>query len=313
MDSTPPERHSTFTADQPGQRLDVAIAAVLTDLSRSQIQRLIKSEMVLVDGRPAKPAYRIEGGEVISVRVPVEGPLQIGPEAIPLDVLYEDADLVAINKPAGMVVHPAHGHTDGTLVNAALACWPGIADVGGQGRAGVVHRLDKDTSGVIVVAKTEAALQALQAQFRARAVHKRYLALVDGIPESNQGIIEAPLGRDPRQRKRIAVLRDGRPALTAYRLLEAFDHHALLEIEPKTGRTHQIRVHLAWLGYPVVGDQVYGWRRPSIKLGRHFLHAVQLAVNSPSTGERLDFVAPLPSDLADTLNKLRSRRKSPGG
>lgn len=295
-------------ADQDGQRLDQFVASAVSDLSRNQAQQLIRDGHIRVNDEPSRPAYRLATGDQVMVTVPPAPSDDVLPENIPLNVLYEDDDLAAISKPADMVVHPAYGNTSGTLVNAALARWPQMAQVGGPERAGVVHRLDKSTSGVIVLAKTTAALEALQAQFKARTVYKRYVALVEGVPPSSAGLIEAPIGRDPKRRKRMAVMRDGREASTRYNLLEDFNTHTLLELEPLTGRTHQIRVHLAWLGNPVVGDTVYGYRKQRIKLKRLFLHAAELHVDSPSTGERLKFEALLPDGLVDVLVKLRRQR-----
>lgn len=302
---TPPQPEIIhITPQTPDQRLDVAVAAQLPQVSRAQVQRLIQEGHVLVDGAPAKASYRLEGGEEVTVRLPRAEKRPLEAEAIPLSVLYEDGDLIAIDKAAGMVVHPATSHQSGTLVNAALARWPELRDVGGKGRPGVVHRLDKDTSGVILLAKTDAALADLQGQFKRREVEKRYLALVEGLPESSEGIVDAPLGRDPRRRKRIAVVQGGQEAVTHYRLLEAFEEHALLEVRPQTGRTHQIRVHMAWLGHPVVGDRVYGYRKQRLRLKRHWLHAAALTVRSPSGGGPLTFEAPLPPDLKHVLETL---------
>lgn len=298
-----------LAVEEDGQRLDLFIAAAIPRLSRSAVQRLIKSGEVLVNRCPSKPAYRLAVGDTITITIPASESPEVEPEDIPLDLLYEDADLAAVNKPAGMVTHPAFGNRSGTLVNAALARWPQMRDVGSEDRLGIVHRLDKDTSGVIILAKTADVLVDLQVQFKARTVYKRYIALVEGVPVSPEGIIEAPIGRDPRQRKRMAVLRDGRPAVTRYDLLEDFSTHALLSVEPGTGRTHQIRVHLAWLGHPVVGDGVYGRRKQHIKMSRIFLHAADLHVDSPSTGERLRFRAPLPVGLEDVLAKLRRQQR----
>ena len=288
-----------------GERLDKALAARLESLSRAQVQILIREGLVTVDGRPVKASYRIEGGEVVRVRVPLpeegQGPK---PEPIELDIVYEDETIAAINKPAGMVVHPAYGHTSGTLVNAVLARWPQIAAFSEPERAGIVHRLDKDTSGVILVAKTAAALERLRAQFRTRAVAKRYLALVEGLPDTPDGLIDAPIGRDPNQRKRMAVVRGGREAVTEYHVLETYADFSLLEVLPRTGRTHQIRVHLAFVGHPVVGDTVYGRRKQSIKLNQHFLHAASLTVARPDTGEPITVEAPLPVALQNILDKL---------
>ena len=294
----------TWTAETGGARLDKALADALADLSRNQIQALIREGRILVNGAPSKPSYRLEGGEQIAVTLPQPDTTAYLPEAIPLDVLYEDADLVAINKPAGMVVHPAYGHTSGTLVNALLHHWPEVAQVGDAHRAGIVHRLDKDTSGVIVIARTPEAYRDLQAQFAARSVTKRYLALVERHPQTATGRIEAAIGRDPRQRKRMAVTRDGREAVSEYKVLVFYAERALLEVFPKTGRTHQIRVHLAFIGCPVVGDRVYGFRKQRLKLKRLFLHAADLAIRSPTSGDPLTFSAPLPVGLQNTLDKL---------
>jgi 23S rRNA pseudouridine1911/1915/1917 synthase len=299
-----------LTPAEGGERLDRFVADSLPQLSRSAVQRLIKNEDIQVNGQPAKASLRLEAGDRVRVTLPPDETTEdIQPEAIPLDVLYEDGDLAAVNKPAGMVVHPAYGHRTGTLVNAALARWPEMAAVGGLERAGIVHRLDKDTSGVIALAKSTAALEALQAQFKARTVHKRYLALVEGVPSTPSGLIDAPIGRDQKQRKRMAVRHDGRKALTRYTLLEDFDTNALLELELLTGRTHQIRIHLAWMGHPVVGDQVYGFRKQRIKMKRLFLHAAELQVDSPTSGERLTFEATLPAGLQNTLDKLRQNQR----
>ncbi|HVO71745.1 MAG TPA: RluA family pseudouridine synthase [Aggregatilineaceae bacterium] len=298
-------QESEFIAEEIGERLDKALAARLGTLSRVQVQSLIRDELVTVDGRAVKASYRIEGGEVIRARIPLpEEELGPQPEPIALDILYEDECVAAINKPAGMVVHPAYGHTSGTLVNAVLARWPQIAGFSEPERAGIVHRLDKDTSGAILVAKTAAALESLRAQFKARTVAKRYLALVEGMLDTPDGLIDAPIGRDPGQRKRMAVVRNGREAVTEYHVLDAYVGFSLLEVLPHTGRTHQIRVHLAFVGHPVVGDTVYGRRKQSIKLKRHFLHAASLTFTRPDTGEPITVEAPLPVALQHILDEL---------
>jgi len=301
-----------LTADQDGQRIDQFATESLPNLSRTEVQRLIKAGEIRVNGAPIKPSYRLTTGETITVNLPAPIERSVQAEDIPLDVLYEDEDLAAINKPAGMVVHPAHGNESGTLVNAALARWPEMRRITGEERAGIVHRLDKDTSGVIVLAKTSAALKALQDQFKARTTYKRYIALIDGIPESSTGVIEAPIARDPRQRKRMAVVnKTGRPSTTRYIVTETFNEHALLNVEILTGRTHQIRVHMQWLGYPVAGDRVYGRRKVTIPLkDRIFLHAAELQVDSPSKGIRLQFVAPLPQELETVLDALRKEQSA---
>jgi 23S rRNA pseudouridine1911/1915/1917 synthase len=295
----------TFVVELGGERLDKAIAEQVPDLSRAMAQRLIKSGAVTVAGQSTKPSYLVQEGDEISVCIPAEAPAPVLPEDIPLDIIYEDSSLLVVNKPAGMVVHPAAGHPSGTLVNAILAHDPSLANVGGADRAGIVHRLDKDTSGLILIAKDEATRDALQRQFKRRQVTKTYLALVEGPVSPREGIIEAPVGRDKRQRKRMAVVQRGRPARTMYRAIEYFENHTLLEVRPHTGRTHQVRVHLAWMGYPIVGDAVYGYRRQPLLKSRHFLHAAELRFTHPATSEEVQFKAPLPPKLAAVLKRLR--------
>ena len=304
-EQTGPESTVSFTVEQGGERLDRVVPAHVENLSRAVTQGLIKAGDVTVNGHPSKPSYRVQVGDVVVVHVPAEVPEQVLPEDIPLDIIYEDDVLLVVNKPAGMVVHPALGHPSGTLVNAVLAHCPQVADVGGLERAGIVHRLDKDTSGLILVAKSEAARAALQRQFKRRRVSKTYLALVEGPVYPREGVIEAPVGRDKRQRKRMAVVKRGREARTVYRAIEFFADQTLLEVQPHTGRTHQVRVHLAWMGYPVVGDTVYGRRRQRLLQNRHFLHAARLRFTHPATGEEVEFKAPLPPELAAVLKRLR--------
>jgi 23S rRNA pseudouridine1911/1915/1917 synthase len=302
------EQIVSFTVEVSDERLDKAISTHVPDLSRAVAQRLIKTGQVTVNGRPSKPSYRVQVGDEVLVRVPAEIPEPVVAEDIPLDIIYEDDVLLVVNKPAGMVVHPAYGHSSGTLVNAVLARCPQIADVGGADRAGVVHRLDKDTSGLIIVAKDEATRTALQRQFKRRQVAKTYLALVEDQVQPREGVVDAPVGRNKRQRKKMAVVQSGREARTLYRAIEYFPNHTLLEVRPHTGRTHQVRVHLAWLGYPLVGDTVYGRRRQRLLRSRHFLHAAQLCFTHPTTGEEIEFEAPLPPELAAVLKRLRKSR-----
>ncbi len=294
-----------FVVESGGERLDKMLAAHFGDLSRSQIQSLIRDGQVMVNGRPGKASYHVGDGDTVLVHMPlVEDHVAPQPETIPLEVLYEDDSVAVINKPAGMVVHPAVGHSSGTLVNAVLARWPEVVAFSDADRAGIVHRLDKETSGVILIAKTADALENLRQQFKARTIVKRYIALVEGIPETTEGTIDAPIGRDSAQRKRMAVVRDGRESVTEFRVLESFDGFALVEAFPKTGRTHQIRVHMAFVDHPVVGDTVYGRRKQSVKLKRHFLHASSITFEQPDTGEPVIVEAPLPAALQDVLNKL---------
>jgi 23S rRNA pseudouridine1911/1915/1917 synthase len=275
------------------------------------VQRLIDDGAVTVNNKPSKASYKIKPGDALVVHIPPPPPAGTQAESIPLDIVYEDADLIVIDKPAGMVVHPAAGHTSGTLVNAVLAHSPELRDVGEEDRSGIVHRLDRDTSGLIVVAKTRAAHESLQCQFKSRSVAKVYVALVEGHLAPPQGLIDVPIGRDKRQRKRMATTVDGRPSRTAFKAIEFFDkggrHYTLVEVRPQTGRTHQIRVHLAWLKFPIVGDTVYGRRRKTtLPLQRHFLHAQSLTFRLPSNEQEVTFTAPLPSDLAAVLESLRS-------
>lgn len=292
--------------EEAGERLDRALAARFPQLSRAQLQRLIRSGAITVNNTVVRPAYRLTPGDRITVTFPDEPTVR--PESLPLDIVYEDEDLLVVNKPAGMVVHPAARLVSGTLVNALLAYCPQVADVGGPDRAGIVHRLDRETSGLIVVAKNPETHAALQRQFKRRLVRKTYVALVEGQVSPREGIIEVPIGRDPKDRTRMAVSRTGRPAITQYRVVEVFPQYTLLEVRPHTGRTHQIRVHLAWLGYPVVGDRVYGQRRQTLLPDRHFLHARELAFTHPVTGEKLAFSAPLPPELTTLLNQLRREK-----
>jgi 23S rRNA pseudouridine1911/1915/1917 synthase len=295
-----------------GQRLDKFLATEVPDRSRSQIQALIKDGLVTVLGTMVKPSYRLAPGDTVIARIPPEKEVHLTPQAIPLDIVYEDEDVVVVNKPAGMVVHPAPGHEAGTLVNALLAYIPGIArmaeDEGeSSGRPGIVHRLDKQTSGLILVARHAQARHFLQNQFKQRQAEKTYVALVEGRLQPSQGIIDAPIGRDPHNRQRMAVVqRGGREAKTVYRLIELLDDYSLVSVQPITGRTHQIRVHLAAIDHPVVGDRVYGYRRDRLGVGRQFLHAWKLALTLPS-GERREFVAPLPADLHRVLVELAGK------
>lgn len=301
-----------FYVSQPGERLDKLVAAHLPDLSRTQVQAIIRSGQVTVDGEAVKPGIKLRGGEHIRVTVTEQAAPVVEAEAIDLNVVYEDDELAVIDKPAGMVVHPATGNESGTLVNALLARWPQIASMDDPDerrgeRRGIVHRLDKDTSGLLVIAKTAAALQHLMAQFQARTVEKTYLALLERTPRTPTGRIEAPIGRDPKQRKRMAVLRSGKPAVTEFNVIDDNfrDHAALVEFNLLTGRTHQIRVHAAFINCPVIGDRVYGFRKQRIRMKRLFLHAHRLSFDHPTSGERLTFESPLPGGLRAVMDKLR--------
>lgn len=289
------------------QRLDHFLVNRLPEYSRTRLQSIIKDGLVTVDGKVVqKSGLLLERGASVVVEIPPQGPSALIPEAIPLEVIFENSDLLIVNKPAGMVVHPAAGHTAGTLVNAALAHEPDLEGVGGEQRPGVVHRLDKDTSGLILLAKNDSAHRWLQSQFRSRQVEKAYLALVDGAPPTPRGRVEANIGRDPTHRKRMAILPDGkgRQAVSEYHTLRSYPGHTLLEVHPITGRTHQIRLHLAFIGCPVVGDQVYGRSRPSLPIQRHFLHAARLTICLPGEKQPRTFEAPLPIELQAALESL---------
>jgi 23S rRNA pseudouridine1911/1915/1917 synthase len=291
-------------------RLDVFLTSCLPEFSRSRIQGLIKDGLVRVEAETVTKAGRtLESGEQIEIRIPPPTPSGLVAEKIPLDIVFENADLVVVNKPAGMVVHPSPGHAQGTLVHAALGYIPELEGIGGEERPGIVHRLDKDTSGLIVIAKNERAHRWLQEQFKSRMVEKIYLALVDGRPPTPSGRVEAPIGRNTTHRKLMAVvpLDKGRQAVTEYRTMENFIAHSLLEVHPLTGRTHQIRVHMAFLNCPIVADTVYGKRKPTVELKRHFLHAFRLKIVLPLEKTARVFEAPLPVDLQIVLDHLRQK------
>ena len=295
-----------FLVETPAERLDRYLANKLPDHSRSAIQRWIRDADVLVNGRPARASRGLAPGDQIRVDVPPVEPARVEPEPLPLTILYEDNDLIAVDKPAGLVVHPAPGHRTGTLVNAILYHDPTIEGVGGVRRPGIVHRLDKDTSGILLIAKNDRAHRYLQAQFKARTVQKTYLALVYGRVTPSQGRIEAAIGRDPRHRKRMAVRYggDGRPAVTEFEVVKTFEVMTLVEVHPLTGRTHQVRVHFASMGHPLAGDTTYGPRRDSFHLGRHFLHAHRLVIRRPADEDVLDLLSPLPPELQAVLDHL---------
>lgn len=306
------DQRLNLIAAAPRQRLDKFVLEYLEGWSRAQVQSLIRDGRVKVNGKVKKAGYKCKGGETVNVIVPTQVKSLIEPQAIDLNVVYEDEHLAVINKEAGMVAHPGAGSPAGTLVNALLARYPQLAammdDPQTRERLGIAHRLDKGTSGLMAAARSKAALLDLMRQFRERSVDKGYLALLEKRPQSNRGRVDAPIARDPRQRKRMWVHRDGKPAQTEFTLLD--DHfqggRALVELRLLTGRTHQIRVHMAFIGCPVVGDAVYGFRKQRLKLKRQFLHAHELAFDHPATGERLRFAAPLPPPLQNVLDKLRS-------
>lgn len=306
-----------------GARLDRWLTQHLSDTSRMEVQRLIRAEHILVNGAPTKPSYLLEAADQITVyRAPESDMARVDAEAIPLDIIYQDSDLLVVNKPTGMVVHPAPGHSQGTLVNAVLHHCPDIGQIGHEKRPGIVHRLDKDTSGLILVAKHERALRYLQQQFKDRTVEKEYRALVEGVLDPEVQTVEVPLGRHPVDRKRqaafpphmhLAGLRV-RAAITDVQRLAVYSvpvrdsnatgNFSLVAALPKTGRTHQIRVHLAWIKHPIVGDPLYGLKHPRLPIPRLFLHAHRLRIRLPASGKEREFISELPSDLSVVLDRL---------
>ncbi len=311
---TPSQTLSVSTADA-GERLDVFLAAHIEGWSRARLHRLIENADVLVNGGVSKPSHKLRANDHIEIELTPTQSTSFVPEDIPVEVVYEDNDLIVVNKPSGMVVHPAAGIDSGTLANALAFHFQQLSTTSGATRPGIVHRLDKGTSGLLVVAKTGNAHEHLADQFRDREVFKSYVALVHGLVEKEGGEIDQPIARDPRNRTRMAVVRGGRPALSIYKVRRRFERFTLLDVKLKTGRTHQIRVHLAWLKHPVVGDEAYGAGRdktvinPVIrsriaKLGRQFLHAEQLSFRHPRTEQQMRFTAPLPTELQSMLNQI---------
>jgi 23S rRNA pseudouridine1911/1915/1917 synthase len=297
-----PEFHE-FTVEVSESRLDQYLAGLDTGMTRSQLSRLIVEGQALVNGRPAKPSSKVRAGDSVSLSVPPPRPTGVVAQDIPVTVVYQDESVVVIDKPAGLSVHPGPGHPDMTLVNALLAMCPDIQGIGGEIRPGIVHRLDKDTSGLMMVAKTHQAHNDLSAQIKARQVTKGYLALVEGSLKSTEGKVDAPVGRHPRRRTRMAVVVGGKEARTNYKVRQELRGHSLVELYLETGRTHQIRVHMAHLGHPLVGDTTYG--HASHLVDRHFLHAFHLGFKHPITGDSLDFKIDLPSDLTPAIDALR--------
>jgi 23S rRNA pseudouridine1911/1915/1917 synthase len=285
-------------------RFDLAVSAV-AEISRAHAQRLISDGRALVDGRRARASDRLRGGEVIRVELSAPPDPTLQGESIPLRIAYEDAAMLIVDKPAGLVVHPSHGHATGTLVHALVGRaeerGEQLGSIAGVGRPGIVHRLDKQTSGLILVAKTDAAQASLMHQFGARSVDKEYLALVRGAPPASRGRIEAPVGRDPRDRQRMAVVAGGRAAVTEYETLGSAEGYSLLALHPLTGRTHQLRAHLAYLGLPIAGDMRYGGGIGPGGLERQFLHAARVTLERPMDGRRLTAWSELPADLAASL------------
>ncbi len=306
-----------IAAEEKGERLDHYLALKKEiGLTRSRIHKLIKDGYIEVNKESPKPSYKIKAEDRIVVSVPPPKKLEVTPENILLDIVYEDGDLVVVNKPRGMVVHPAAGNYSGTLVNALLYHCKDLSGIGGILRPGIVHRLDKDTSGLLVAAKNDSTHQALARQFKARKIFKQYLALVHGIMSQDKGVIEAKIGRHPGHRKKMAVIREtsnekrvtrGREAVTHYRVLERFNNYTLVELDLKTGRTHQIRVHMTSLSHSVVGDPTYGHRKEEFKVVGQLLHAAKLGFIHPGTNKYIEFFKEMPGDMKEIVSRLRRK------
>ena len=290
-------------ASVASQRLDKAVAE-LTDLSRSLANEQIKDGLILVNGQAIKAKYAVKEGDVISYELPEPEVVEYVAEDIPLEIVYQDEDVAVINKPQGMVVHPSAGHTSGTLVNALMYHIQDLSGINGVLRPGIVHRIDKDTSGLLMIAKNDQAHVALADELKAKKSLRKYWAIVHGNLPNDRGVIEAPIGRSEKDRKKQAVTAKGKPALTRFQVLERFGDYSLVELQLETGRTHQIRVHMAYIGHPVAGDEVYGPRK-TLKGHGQFLHARTLGFTHPRTGEVLEFTAEAPAIFQETLEKLR--------
>ncbi|WP_418790520.1 RluA family pseudouridine synthase [Phosphitispora sp. TUW77] len=294
------------TGEHEGTRLDIFIAGLDSNFSRSRVQKLVESGAVTVNGGVAKSNYKVREGDFVCVKTISPEQQGVQPENIPLDIVYEDSDLLVVNKPQGMVAHPAAGNYSGTLVNALLFHCDDLSGINGVIRPGIVHRIDKDTSGLLVVAKNDFAHLSLAEQFKEHSISRKYIALVHGVVMEPGGIVDAPLGRDPRDRKKMAVVtRNAKKAITKYRVLERFNCYSLIECQLETGRTHQIRVHMAYLGHPVVGDPVYGPRKDPLNLKGQALHAFLLGFRHPRTEEFMEFKADIPLYFQELIAWLK--------
>ncbi|MBR6006329.1 MAG: RluA family pseudouridine synthase [Clostridia bacterium] len=303
-----PEEPIALTADGACGRLDAFIAE-RTSFTRSAAQRLIETGAVLVNGEVKKPRYAVKPGDTVEITPPPPAPVELVAQDIPIDIVYQDEDIAVINKPVGMVVHPAAGNPDGTLVNALMYHLKDLSGIGGELRPGIVHRIDKDTSGLLVVAKNDAAHNFLSAELKTHSVQRTYFALCEGNFREDEGTVDAPIARHRTDRKKMAVVPGGREATTHWHVEERFGDMTLLRVELETGRTHQIRVHMAYINHPLVGDAVYGRGRNSLGFTGQALHAAKLRLTHPRTGERMEFTAPLPENFEKALEKLRGRQK----
>ncbi|MBR2241209.1 MAG: RluA family pseudouridine synthase [Clostridia bacterium] len=290
-----------------GMRLDAYVTSKLESISRTNVKRLVEEGNILVNGKNSKVSYKIQRNDEISIEIPEAKELDIKAENIPIEVIYEDSDIIVVNKPKGLVVHPANGNWDGTLVNAIMAiCKDSLSGIGGEIRPGIVHRLDKDTSGLLIVAKNDEAHLNMSNQIKDRKVKKVYYALVRGNVSENEATINMPIGRSNKDRKKMAVTRDGKEAITHFKVIERFNKYTLLEVKIDTGRTHQIRVHLSEIGHPVVGDEVYSNGKNEFGIHGQLLHAKSLDFNHPTTGKHMHLEAELPEEFEEVINKLRN-------
>lgn len=293
-----------------GERLDYFVALKCDDLSRSYVQKLIKDELILVNGKPAKSSYKVQDGDSIQVSIPEPKKIEARAEDIPIDIIYEDDDIAIVNKPQDMVVHPAYGNLKGTLVNSLLFNISNLSSINGLIRPGIVHRLDKDTSGLLVVAKNDISHRSLSASFKNRDIKRVYRALVHGRVKFDSGTIDAPIGRHPVHRKKMAVTeRNSKAAVTHYTVINRYKDFTLLELSLESGRTHQIRVHMSYIHNPVVGDPVYSSNKNKFGLEKQMLHAYKIGFNHPKTGEYLEFVQDVPEYFKEILNRLENERK----
>ena len=290
--------------EDQGTRLDKYVAEKIDHLSRSKVLKLIQNSFVLIDDKKVNPSYKVNTGEVIEINLPDQTSANLTPWQLELDIVFEDESILIINKPAGIAVHPAPGHRDKTIANALINHDLGISKVGLNSRPGIIHRLDMETSGLLVTAKNEIAHRKISQQFAERLVKKVYFALVKGIPQDSQAIIDAPIGRSPFNRQQMDIVSTGKSALTQYELVETYTSHSLLKVIPQTGRTHQIRVHLKSIGHSVVGDKIYGQPEPA--LNRQFLHASSLSFTHPDSGKLVNFDSDLPVQLSQHINRLKS-------
>ena len=294
-----------ITAEENGTRLDSYLAEELEGISRSYLQKLIGEGLILVNQKTVKSNYKVKTGDSLLVQIPEAAPVDIQPEAMDLDIVYEDSDLLIVNKPVGLVVHPAHGHYSGTLVNGLLAHCTDLSGINGKMRPGIVHRIDKDTSGLLMIAKNDIAHQHLAAQLKEHSIKRAYYALVQGVISEPAGLVDAPIGRHETDRKKMAVtFKNSKEARTHYYVKERFAKNSFIECRLETGRTHQIRVHMAYLGHPLVGDPLYGTRKNNLDFPGQALHAYALGFVHPRTGEELYFEAPLPEHFQSVLKTL---------